>query len=155
MKPSEVNASIQIAKPSIEVFEVFEAIVDPAQMTNYFISKSSGRMESGARLIWEFPEFEGENPVRVGEIVPGKFIGFYWDVEGVETYTEITLTAVNNNATVVRISEKGTQPDDAKALKFIKGNTEGWANFLACLKAWLEHGINLRKGAFDFLIACH
>lgn len=30
-------------------------------------------------------------------------------------------------------------------------NTEGWANFLACLKAYLEYGINLRKGAFDFL----
>ncbi len=31
------------------------------------------------------------------------------------------------------------------------GNTEGGANFLACLKAYLEHGIILRKGAFDFL----
>lgn len=31
------------------------------------------------------------------------------------------------------------------------GNTDGWANFLACLKAYLEYGINLRKGAFDFL----
>lgn len=29
-------------------------------------------------------------------------------------------------------------------------NTEGWANFLACLKAYLDYGINLRKGAFDF-----
>lgn len=29
--------------------------------------------------------------------------------------------------------------------------TGGWSNFPACLKAWLEYGINLRKGAFDFL----
>lgn len=28
---------------------------------------------------------------------------------------------------------------------------EGWANFLACLKASLDHGVNLRKGAFDYL----
>lgn len=31
------------------------------------------------------------------------------------------------------------------------GNTEGWANFLACLKAWMEYGINFRKGAFAYL----
>ncbi len=148
MEPIEVYASIQVAKPALEVFE---AIVDPAQMTNYFISKSSGRMEPGAQLLWEFPEFEGENTVRVGEIVPGKIIGFYWENAGVEFHAEIKLVPGRNDSTVVRISEKGMQPDADKALKFIKGNTEGWANFLACLKAWLEYGINLRKGAFDFL----
>ena len=35
----EVKAAIQISKP---VNEVFEAIVDPLQMINYFISKASG-----------------------------------------------------------------------------------------------------------------
>lgn len=32
---------------------------------------------------------------------------------------------------------------------WLKSNTEGWANFLTCLKAYLEYGINLRQGAFD------
>ena len=36
-------------------------------------------------------------------------------------------------------------------IKQLMGQTEGWANFLACLKAYLEYGINLRKGAFDFM----
>ncbi len=36
-------------------------------------------------------------------------------------------------------------------LQWFGGNTEGWANFLACLKAYLEFGINLRKGGFDFM----
>lgn len=48
MKPVEANAAIQISKPANEVFE---AIVDPAQMMNYFISKSTGRMEPGAELL--------------------------------------------------------------------------------------------------------
>jgi hypothetical protein len=30
-------------------------------------------------------------------------------------------------------------------------NSEGWANFLACMKAYLEYGIQLRKGAFEFM----
>lgn len=149
LKNAEANATLQITKsPS----EVFEGIVDPGQMTNYFISKSSGRMEAGARLMWEFPEFDGAYPVRVGELVQDELIRFYWDVDEVECEVGITLsTGAAPNSAVVRISEKGKFPDTESALKFMKSNTEGWANFLACLKAWLEYGINLRKGAFEFM----
>ncbi len=38
----EIKTKIQIQKPAAEVFE---AIVDPEKMSNYFISKGSGRME--------------------------------------------------------------------------------------------------------------
>jgi hypothetical protein len=41
--------------------------------------------------------------------------------------------------------------NDQAGINWLKGNTEGWANFLACLKAYLEYGINLRKGGFDFM----
>ena len=57
----EVKAALQILKP---VEEVFEAIIDPIKMSNYFISKSDGRMEEGKTVNWEFPEFEGSWPVR-------------------------------------------------------------------------------------------
>ena len=145
MKKLEANAAIQIAKP---VGDVFEAIVDPAQMSNYFISKGSGRMEEGAVLQWSFPEFEGAFPVRVGKVIKDELIAFYWDHEGNEHPVEITLTAWKD-ATVVKVKETG-EPLDEKSLEWALGNTEGWANFLACMKAWLEHGIRLRKGAFDF-----
>lgn len=55
-----------------------------------------------------------------------------------------------NNSTLVSITEKSMENDEA-GIKWLIGNTEGWANFLACLKAWLEYGINLRKGAFDYM----
>jgi hypothetical protein len=62
----------------------------------------------------------------------------------------MTLTLKANNSTLVSITEKSRENDEA-GIKWLIGNTEGWANFLACLKAWLEYGINLRKGAFDFM----
>ena len=62
----------------------------------------------------------------------------------------MTLIPREGDGTVVTITEKGRENDEA-GLKWFMGNTEGWANFLACLKAYLEYGINLRKGAFDFL----
>lgn len=153
MNPSilEIKAALQILKPSPEVYE---SIVDPARMSNYFISKSSGRMEEGKMLMWEFPEFPGEFPVRIGKMVKDKYISFYWDHEGKELWVEITLTPENNNSTVVTVTEKGMENNE-QGIEWLKGNTEGWANFLACLKAYVEYGINLRKGAFDFRFKNH
>jgi uncharacterized protein YndB with AHSA1/START domain len=143
----EVKAAIQIGKTT---GEVYEAIVDPSKMSNYFIAKGSGRMEDGKTLIWRFPEFDMDIPIRVGKTVKNKYISFFWDSDGIELSVEMTLTPKANNSTLVSISEKGRDNDEA-GIKWLRGNTEGWANFLACLKAWLEYGINLRKGAFDYM----
>jgi uncharacterized protein YndB with AHSA1/START domain len=143
----EIKTAIQILKPA---HDVFDAIVDPLKMSNYFISASSGKLEEGKQIIWRFPEFDMEFPVRAGKIEMDKYISYYWDIDGIELFVEMTLTPRDNNATLVTITEKSRDNDEA-GIKWLKGNTEGWANFLACLKAYLEYGINLRKGAFDFM----
>ena len=143
----EIKAALQISKP---VNEVFEAIVDPAKMSNYFISNGSGRMEENKEITWQFPEFDMDFPVRVSKIERNKYISFRWDMDGIELLVEMTLVPGDSNSTIVTITEKGRNNDEA-GIKWLKGNTEGWANFLACLKAYLEYGINLRKGAFDFM----
>ncbi len=143
----EIKTGIQIQKP---VHEVFEAIVDPVKMCNYFISESTGRMEEGKELIWKFPEFEMKVPVRIVKIEQDKYISYHWDDNTHEQLVEITLINKGSNGTHVTVTEKSRDNDEA-GIKWLKGNTEGWANFLACLKAWLEYGINLRKGAFDYL----
>ncbi len=153
IKNLEIKAALQISKP---VSEVFEAIVNPDQMKNYFISKGSGRMEEGKTLMWSFPEFEGEFPIKVGKIEKDKYVSYYWADEGEDLdkegskrlLVEITLDAYGEN-TVVIVTEKSMENNE-KGIKWLKGNTEGWANFLACMKAWLEYGIHLRKGAFNF-----
>ena len=143
----EIKVAIQILKPA---HEVFEAIVDPIKMSKYFISKSSGRMEEGKQIRWRFPEFDAEFPIRVGKVEKNKYIAYHWDVGGRDLLVEMTLSPQDGDATVVTVTEKGMENDEA-GIKWLIGNTGGWANFLACLKAYLEYGINLRKGAFDFL----
>jgi uncharacterized protein YndB with AHSA1/START domain len=143
----EVKAAIQIIKPANEVFE---AIVDPSKMSNYFISYGSARMENGKEITWKFPEFDQVAPIKVDKIEKDKYISFYWKNDGVDLLVEMTLTPAGESSTVVNITEKSMKNDEA-GIKWLKGNTEGWANFLACLKAYLEYGINLRKGAFDFM----
>lgn len=143
----EINTALQILKP---IQDVFEAIVSPTKMTHYFISKSSGKMEEGKQLIWQFPEFDSDFPIRVDKIEKDKYISFYWKIDEFDLLVEINLTPIDGNMTLVSITEKSRKDDEA-GINWLKRNTEGWANFLACLKAYLEYGINLRKGGFDFL----
>lgn len=143
----EINVAMQIQKP-IEV--VFQAIINPDKMSNYFISESSGIMEEGKNLIWKFPEFDFECPVKVDKIETNKYISFYWENSGKDLLVELTLTKKENNSTLVTISEKSMELVDV-GLKWLSGNSFGWSNFLSCLKAYLEYNINLRKGAFDFM----
>ncbi len=144
----QIKTSLKIQKP---VHEVFEAIVDPSRMSNYFISKSTGRMEAGKTLTWQFPEFDIEFPVRVEKIEEDKYISYSWDDwedKSINTLVEITLEPKGDEETLVKITE-GNRENNEAGMKWLKSNTEGWANFLACLKAYLEYDINLRKGAFD------
>jgi uncharacterized protein YndB with AHSA1/START domain len=138
------KATLQVQKP---VSDVFEAIVDPDKMTKFFISESTGRMDSGKELHWKFPEFSDE--FRIWNIVAEKdrLISFVWDKE---TIVKIQLEAQADGSTVVQVTEDGKDFNESN-LKWLIGNTEGWANFLACMKAYLEYGVQLRQGAFDFM----
>jgi uncharacterized protein YndB with AHSA1/START domain len=138
------KATIQIQRPASEVFE---GIVDPEKMTKYFISESSGRMEAGKELIWKFPEFPDEFTVWKIETETDRLVSFVWDTE---TVVSIALEPQADGSTVVKVTEDGKEHSE-KNLSWVIGNTEGWANFLACMKAYLEYGIQLRKGAFEFM----
>jgi uncharacterized protein YndB with AHSA1/START domain len=147
MEHLEIKAGLQVLKP---INEVFDAIVDPDKMKNYFISKSSGYMKEGETLYWKFAEMEIEFPVTVVKIEKDKHIAFKWDgaFDGEQTLVEINLQSVENSITFITITEKSKENNE-KGIKWLKSNTEGWANFLACLKAWMEYGIHLREGAYN------
>ena len=141
------KATIQIQKPKSEVFN---AIIDAEQMNKYFIEHSTGSLETGVTVNWKFPEFEDIFPVTGKTIIKDEFISFDWS-EGAEgMIVEISLSSFDNHSTIVRIEEK-QMPANEEGIKWLMQQTEGWANFLACLKASLEYNINLRKGAFDFM----
>lgn len=140
-----IKTAIQIQKP---IEEVFEAIVNPEKMTQYFISESTGRLEEGKVVQWKWPEFpEHQSVVDNIKIEKNRTISFNWDTA---TTVTMNLEEQKDKSVVVRITEGEKEADEA-GIKWYGGNTEGWANFLAFLKAYLEHGINLRIGAFEFM----
>ncbi len=143
----EIKTAIQISKSKAEVFD---AIVNPEKMSNYFISESTGNMAAGKSISWKFPEFEGAVVIEVKRLIPDEFISFEWEgAKAKKLLVSISLTEMPDKSTLVKVTE-GKMPNDKAGIQWFGGNTEGWANFLACLKAYLEYGINLREGAFEF-----
>jgi len=153
----QVHAKIQ--KP---IADVFDAVYNPKKLSNYFTTGgSSGPLDEGAAVIWRFADYPGEGPVTVKKLVPNKQIVLEWDAyeppdnpqqkiapdSGYKTTVEMTFESLGPSETLVRISESGWR-ETQKGLDGSYGNCFGWTQMLFALKAWLEYGINLRKGAF-------
>ncbi|MBT8319602.1 MAG: ATPase, partial [Gramella sp.] len=76
MKDLEINAALQIGKSKEEVFN---AIIEPDKMSNYFISESTGPLEEGKTVTWKFPEFDMTFPVHGKTIHQPELISFEWE----------------------------------------------------------------------------
>lgn len=146
MEKLTAKASIQIQKP---VNEVFSAIVSADKMNRYFIESATGNLETNKTVQWKFPEFDDIFPVTGKEIKENEYVSFDWSGEP-NMLVEIFLQPQTDHSTVVKIVEHEMEKTDA-GIKQMMQQTEGWANFLACLKASLEYNINLRNGAFDYM----
>lgn len=138
----------RIAKP---VEEVFEAVVSPDRLSQFFTTGGArGRLETGAEVTWDFHDFPGAFPVLVQEVVPNTRIVLQWEADGIaDTWTTVTMEfqGLEDGRTLVRISEFGW-PETEAGLSSSFGNCQGWTGMLCAMKAWLEHGINLRDGFY-------
>ncbi len=143
-----ISTALQMAaKPN----RVFQAIINPEMMKNYFISSGTAIMKEGETVFWEFPEFKGRFPVRVKEVIENTAINFEWDGDQGPLQVKIRLEPTDDGESTIVYTEEYEMDNTPDGIKWLKGNTAGWANFLACLKAYLEFGINLRKGGFEFM----
>jgi uncharacterized protein YndB with AHSA1/START domain len=141
----EVNG--RIAKP---VAEVFAAVYDPKELSGYFTTGgASGPLDEGTTVTWDFADFPGAFPVYVLKVEPGRLIVLEWksDDEDEPTQVRMEFEPLDPHSTMVRISE-GTWPETPEGLERSYGNCMGWMQMIACMKVYLEHGINLREGFF-------
>ncbi|MFT3761902.1 MAG: SRPBCC family protein [Pseudoxanthomonas sp.] len=149
------TVSGRISKP---LGEVFEAVVDPGQLSHYFTTGGAkGRIETGAVVTWDFHDFPGAFPVHVTEVEKDRRIVLRWDgAEGTveadesgerKTTVVMSFEALEDGRTLVRISEYGWSDTEA-GRDASYGNCEGWTGMLCAMKVWLEYGINLRQGFY-------
>jgi uncharacterized protein YndB with AHSA1/START domain len=146
----ELRFTVQ-AKIQKPVAEVFDAVRNPDKLSKYFATGgASAPIEEGKMVTWRWadhPDVVGE--VHVKKVVPNQLIVFEWAASegGYNTRTEMKFEPIGDRQTLVSITESGWK-DTEKARNASYGNCHGWTQMSASLKAWLEYGINLRKGYY-------
>jgi uncharacterized protein YndB with AHSA1/START domain len=136
---TEIKTKMKIIRP---VNEVFEAIVDPKKMANYWFSSGTGRVEPGETITWRYDEYNAEGNIYVSDVVENERIVFSWGGEGQETIVAITLEKLDKSTTIIQIIESGLKENDPEMVNKMLGQKEGWVYMLTCLKGYLENGIN-------------
>lgn len=137
----DVNVKDRVLRP---VPDVFNAIVDPSKMAHFFISSATGPMTRGAKIEWHFDDVDIKLAVDVKEVEENRRIVFDWAASGENARVTIQLDA-RGDATLVSINETGW-PMNEQGVKRALGQTKGWTDFICCMKAYLQHGVNLRLG---------
>ncbi|POY39409.1 polyketide cyclase [Solitalea longa] len=132
-----------IRKPSSIVFN---AMIDPDQTTNFWFTKSSGKLEAGKTVTWTWEMYNVSTEVEVKEIIENEKIVFKWN----ERTVEFIFKSLSNGFTYVVVTESGYKETGSALLGAIKDSTGGFTTVLDGMKAFLEHGINLNLIADKF-----
>ena len=126
------------------VNEVWDAIVNPDKITNYFTSSVSAPIEKGKTIKWEFADYNVTIDINVLEVNENEFISFCWSASGKERTVEIRLMP-EGKYTKLEITEGEFELTENEIQKVIQ-QTQGWTHFICSMKAWMYSGVNLRNG---------
>ncbi|MEH7273823.1 SRPBCC family protein [Neobacillus vireti] len=132
-----VKAEMLIRKP---VEEVYEAFINPEITTKFWFTKSSGRLEEGKRIRWDWEMYGVGDELDVKEIDPNKLIRIEWS-DG--TKVEWKFTSRNDNQTFVSITNTGFSGSGDEMTAQAIDSMGGYTMVLCGLKALLEHNIIL------------
>ncbi len=136
----EAKAEMLIRRP---VAQVFEAFVDPEVTTKFWFTKSSGRLEEGKRVKWEWEMYGVSADVEVKALEANRRILIQWSGYGTPDYVEWSFRPHGGDATFVSVRNYGFSGTDDEVVKDALDSTGGFTWLLAGLKAYLEHGILL------------
>jgi uncharacterized protein YndB with AHSA1/START domain len=135
-----MQTGMLIRKP---IADVFEAFVNPDITTQFWFTKSSGRLEPGAQVEWAWEMYDVSAVVTVKAIEPSKRIVIEWPGYSSLTTVEWLFTPHTDSSTFVTITESGFRGNADELLKQVADSTQGFSLVLAGLKALLEHSIRL------------
>jgi uncharacterized protein YndB with AHSA1/START domain len=136
-----------IRRPAAEVFEAF---INPDITTKFWFTKSSGRLEAGKQIRWDWEMYNSGTDVTVKAIEPNKRILVEWMAYGGPTTIEWIFTSRPDNTTFVSITNSGFQGTGEEIAEQAISSTEGFTFVLAGLKALLEHNLDLNLIADRF-----
>lgn len=138
MKQAFSQAQMLIRKP---VKIVFEAMLNPEITTQFWFTKSSGKLETGKTVTWQWEMYGASADVAVKTMVANEMIAFEWGEPKRQVAFE--FKSMDENQTYVTATETGYVETGDELLAAIRDSTGGFTTVLDGMKAFLEHGIKL------------
>lgn len=132
-----VKAGMLIRKP---VKEVFEAFVDPEITTKFWFTKSSGRLDEGKYIRWEWEMYGVWDDIVVKKIEHNKRIVLE---SSDKTIIEWIFTSRTDNETFVTITSSGFAGNGDEIVDQAIDSMGGYTMVLCGIKAFLEYNIEL------------
>jgi len=146
-QPPMAKTGMLIRKPAAEVFRAF---IDPDVTTKFWFTKSSGPLEAGKQVKWEWEMYGSATNVTVKQLEPNKRILIEWDGYSGRTTVEWKFASLEPGATFVSVAESGWTADGDTLVQYVSNSAQGFTWTLAGLMALLEHGIRLNLVADRF-----
>jgi uncharacterized protein YndB with AHSA1/START domain len=133
-----VKTQMLIRKPAEDVFEAF---VNPAITTKFWFTRSTGKLEAGKQVRWEWEMYGVSADVRVKSMERPDRILIEWNDPPLPV--EWQFTPRPDGTTLVTISNWGFCGSDDEVVKQALDSMGGFSFLLAGLKALLEHNVAL------------
>ena len=125
------------------VAQVFDAFINPETTTKFWFTKSSGRLEAGKQIQWEWEMYGISIPVTVKSIEPPRRIVIQWPGRNGLSTVEWNFLPSGDDATFVSITNHGFTGDGDELVMQAADSTQGFTLVLAGLKALLEYDVKL------------
>jgi uncharacterized protein YndB with AHSA1/START domain len=132
-----IKAEMLIRRP---VEGVYEAFINPEITTKFWFTKSSGRLEEGKKVRWDWEMYGVGDDLFVKELEQNKLIRIEW-TDG--TQVEWIFTPRTDNETFVSITNTGFSGSGDEMVNQAIDSMGGYAFVLSGLKALLEHNVIL------------
>jgi uncharacterized protein YndB with AHSA1/START domain len=120
---------------------IFKAFVDPKITTEFWFTKSSGRLEKGKTVIWEWEMYGAKDEVTVIELNQNKKITILWG--NPKSKVDFTFEELKKSQTLVKIACYDFEHKKKDLFATMLDYMGGFTTVLDGLKAYLEYGINL------------
>jgi uncharacterized protein YndB with AHSA1/START domain len=134
------KAEMLIRKP---VEEVYEAFVNPEITTQFWFTKSSGRLDRHKQVDWTWEMYQHTSPVSIKSIEANSRIVIEWGDKEEASTVEWTFKRWRETGTFVSIVNSGFKGTPDELIAQVRDSTEGFSLVLAGLKALLEYNIRL------------
>ncbi|HEV2887533.1 MAG TPA: SRPBCC family protein [Jatrophihabitans sp.] len=134
-----VNAGMLIRRPPESVFQAF---ADPAITTRFWFTKSSGKLEPGAKVRWDWEMYGASAKVTVKEFEENRRIVFDWGSEESSTTVELRFIPFHDD-TYLQVTENGFTGSGDEVVARVADSTGGFTMTLSAAKALLEHDVVL------------